>query len=91
MKIVDVKMIDVEFFSEVDQLGKHDIVVSQVVRTRYLTHPIARNWGKRVSVSVVVESPLANRVTSWPSRTSSSVRYDTTLSVPPYSIGGTLS
>src|SRR5882757_6248350 len=37
------------------------------------------------------ESPLAKRVTSWPSRTSSSVKYETIRSVPPYSRGGTLS
>ena len=35
------------------------------------------------------ESPLANSVTSWPSSTSASVIYDTTRSVPPYSLGGT--
>ena len=31
----------------------------------------------------VSESPLANRVTSWPCRTSSSVSQETTRSVPP--------
>src|SRR5262245_18854257 len=40
---------------------------------------------------LVRESPLANSVTSWPSLTSSSVKYATTRSVPPYSCGGTLS
>src|SRR6266404_7097512 len=43
------------------------------------------------SFAAVRESPLANRVTSCPSRTSSSVKYETTLSVPPYWRGGTLS
>src|SRR6476661_6457471 len=43
------------------------------------------------SVAEVDESPLANNVTSWPSCTSWSVRYDTTRSVPPYNFGGTLS
>ena len=33
--------------------------------------------------ALVSESPLANSVTSCPSPTSSSVRYDTTRSVPP--------
>src|SRR6185369_12432373 len=37
----------------------------------------------------VTESPLANRVTSCPIATSSSVRKETTRSVPPYSRGGT--
>src|SRR6266404_1030309 len=41
------------------------------------------------SFAAVRESPLANRVTSCPSRTSSSVKYETTLSVPPYRRGGT--
>jgi hypothetical protein len=35
------------------------------------------------SFASVTESPLANSVTSWPCRTSSSVRYETTRSVPP--------
>src|SRR5512140_1622647 len=39
----------------------------------------------------VTESPLANKVTSWPIWTSASVRYETTRSVPPYARGGTLS
>src|ERR1700737_609805 len=38
-----------------------------------------------------MESPLANKVTSWPRRTKSSVSHDTIRSVPPYSFGGTLS
>jgi len=39
---------------------------------------------EKLSSSVSVdESPLANSVTSWPCRTSSSVRYETTRSVPP--------
>ena len=37
----------------------------------------------------VTESPLANSVTSWPIATSSSVRNETTRSVPPYNRGGT--
>src|ERR1700687_4915843 len=41
--------------------------------------------------AAVSESPLANSVTSCPNSTSSSVRYDTTRSVPPYFNGGTLS
>src|SRR5258708_1593180 len=41
--------------------------------------------------ALVCESPAANSVTLWPRRTSSSVMYDTTRSVPPYSLGGTLS
>jgi hypothetical protein len=36
-------------------------------------------------------SAAANRVTSWPSSTSASVRCATTRSVPPYSFGGTAS
>src|SRR5690348_3469793 len=40
------------------------------------------------SFALVRESPLANRVTSWPSSTSSSVSQETTRSVPPYSFGG---
>src|SRR4051812_6256885 len=43
------------------------------------------------SLAEVGESPLAKSVTSCPCRTSSSVRYDTTRSVPPYREGGTLS
>ena len=39
----------------------------------------------------VTESPLANSVTSWPRSISASVRKSTTRSVPPYSLGGTLS
>jgi len=35
------------------------------------------------SSAEVAESPLANSVTSWPCRTSSSVRYEMTRSVPP--------
>ena len=40
------------------------------------------------SVADVVESPLANSVTSWPSATSSSVSQWMTRSVPPYFFGG---
>src|SRR6202163_1693510 len=43
------------------------------------------------SFADVCESPLANRVTSCPSATSSSVSQCTTRSVPPYSLGGTAS
>src|SRR6478735_10044703 len=43
------------------------------------------------SCALVIESPLANSVTSCPIRTNSSVRYETIRSVPPYSRGGTLS
>ncbi len=39
----------------------------------------------------VRESPEANKVTSWPRRTSSSVTKETMRSVPPYNLGGTLS
>src|SRR5215470_6056515 len=39
----------------------------------------------------VRESPVANTVTSCPCFTNSSVRYETIRSVPPYSLGGTLS
>ncbi len=39
----------------------------------------------------VLESPLANSVTSCPRSTSASVKKCTTRSVPPYSFGGTLS
>jgi hypothetical protein len=41
--------------------------------------------------ALLSESPLANSVTLWPSATRSSVSQDTTLSVPPYNFGGTLS
>jgi hypothetical protein len=41
--------------------------------------------------AAVNESPLAKSVTSWPRLTSRSVRFETTRSVPPYSLGGTLS
>src|SRR5215813_8790639 len=43
------------------------------------------------SSALETESPLANSVTSCPSLTSSSAKYDTIRSVPPYSRGGTLS
>jgi hypothetical protein len=43
------------------------------------------------SSAEVTESPLANNVTRWPCFTSSSVKYETTRSVPPYIRGGTLS
>jgi len=43
------------------------------------------------SSAAVSESPLANRVIWWPCAISSSVRYETTRSVPPYCAGGTLS
>src|SRR5829696_9784857 len=43
------------------------------------------------SFAEVLESPLANSVTSCPSATSSSVSQDTTRSVPPQSLGGTAS
>jgi hypothetical protein len=43
------------------------------------------------SLAPVLESPLANNVTSCPCLTSSSVKYETTRSVPPYCWGGTLS
>src|SRR5262245_14519893 len=43
------------------------------------------------SSALETDSPLANRVTSCPSLTSSSARYDTIRSVPPYRRGGTLS
>jgi hypothetical protein len=43
---------------------------------------------QRTSLAAVRESPLANRVTSCPWRTSSSVRYETIRSVPPYRCGG---
>src|SRR5262249_35502390 len=43
------------------------------------------------SSAVVRESPVAKSVTRCPCRTSSSVRYDTTRSVPPYRRGGTFS
>src|SRR5205807_10580387 len=57
------------------------------------------HWGSRrrarsqgaCRTASVCESPLANNVTSCPCRTSSSVKYDTTRSVPPYSCGGQLS
>src|ERR1700719_149643 len=44
-----------------------------------------------MSLAEVCESPLANKVTSWPCATSCSVRNETTRSVPPYILGGTLS
>ena len=37
----------------------------------------------RAAPPTCTESPLANSVTSWPWRTSSSVRYETMRSVPP--------
>src|SRR4051812_4286886 len=40
------------------------------------------------SLADVRESPLANKVTSWPSVSSSSVSQWMTRSVPPYSFGG---
>jgi hypothetical protein len=43
---------------------------------------------QRTRRAAVRESPLANRVTSCPWRTSSSVRYETIRSVPPYRRGG---
>src|ERR1700676_5169375 len=43
------------------------------------------------SFAEVWESPLANRVTSFPSATNSSVNQCITRSVPPYSLGGTAS
>src|SRR5918993_5028023 len=43
---------------------------------------------QRTRRAAVRESPLANRVTSWPWRTSSSVRNETIRSVPPYRRGG---
>jgi len=43
------------------------------------------------SSALLIESPLANKVTSWPRSISSSVSHETTRSVPPYSFGGTLS
>src|SRR5262245_651222 len=43
------------------------------------------------SFARVRESPLAKSVTSCPSPTSSSTNHETTLSVPPYNFGGTLS
>ena len=43
------------------------------------------------SFALVTESPLANKVTSWPRATSSSVSHEMTRSVPPYSVGGTAS
>src|SRR6478609_11730346 len=46
---------------------------------------------QRTSCALVIESPLANSVTSCPKRTNSSVRYETIRSVPPYNFGGTLS
>src|SRR6476469_5763503 len=42
-------------------------------------------------VAEVLESPLAKRVTRCPCLTNSSVSQETTLSVPPYSLGGTAS
>jgi hypothetical protein len=45
----------------------------------------ARGW------PLVLESPEANNVTSWFWRTSSSVKYETPRSVPPYSLGGAVS
>jgi hypothetical protein len=38
-----------------------------------------------------MESPEAKSVTSCPASTSASVKYETTRSVPPYEVGGTLS
>src|SRR5215216_750707 len=42
-------------------------------------------------LALVIESPPANNVTSCPSATNSSVSHETTSSVPPYDLGGTLS
>ena len=39
----------------------------------------------------VCDPPLANKVTLWPCRTSSSANQETTRSVPPYNFGGTAS
>ena len=58
-----------------DQIHDHEVAIG-----RAQTHGARNHRDQRGAVR---ESPLAKSVTSWPRRTSSSVRWDTTRSVPP--------
>jgi hypothetical protein len=60
---------------------KHDHDVGNVVAHRPVEPKACLLQG--TSRALVSESPLANKVTSCPCLTSSSVRYETILSVPP--------
>jgi hypothetical protein len=78
MQKIRMKMDDVEGFGDPRNAVQHH----QVMRQRIFASRIETQRGAR-SVALVTESPLANRVTSRRWRFSSSVRYETTRSVPP--------
>jgi hypothetical protein len=71
-------MNDVELARVLKNTLQHDEIVGHQRLSK-------RNDRRHAATSraFVSESPLAKSVTSWPCRTSSSVRYDTARSVPP--------
>jgi hypothetical protein len=81
MEQIDVKMNNVEFLRALAHLVNHQ----HEMRNGVLHGRIKAEWRAQQGISwaLVMESPLANSVTSCPSLTSSSVENETTLSVPP--------
>ena len=77
---VDMEMDDVELIGPGPDLIQHDEMAGDVVADAGKASPFGTQG---TSFADVVESPLANKVTSWPCRTSSSVSQETTRSVPP--------
>ncbi len=64
---------------------KASLIIGKCANTPYSLLPARRNASgyPATSFALVIESPEAKSVTLCPRRTSSSVRYETTLSVPP--------
>ena len=81
MKVVGMKVDDIEIFSPAENFLDHQHVVRQRIHTIRIQpqRPLAAFH----QFAFVTESPLANKVTSWPRQTSFSVSHDTTRSVPP--------
>jgi hypothetical protein len=69
---VDVEMQDVELGAAPPHLVQHDREMGRGSRTRGSRRSAVGTVA--TSSALVIESPLANSVTSWPRRTSSSVR-----------------
>jgi hypothetical protein len=81
MQVVDMEVNDVERLSLTKHVFHHHVMRRQRIDATFIQSQRTRQPG--TNLAAVVESPLANSVTSWPMRTSSSVKYETTRSVPP--------
>ena len=81
MKLVDMEVQDIEIARAITDPVEHKHVIGDGIPDIGAKAQRHRGTGRQFGPRV--ESPLANKVTSWPSRTSSSVRYETILSVPP--------